>query len=214
MIGGFTHLVIAGGGGLGREIAIYARDGAAAGWEVGLRGFLDDTGADGNGLAPCLGGIDAYVPQPRDGVLIAVGGPADRLEVARRLAARGARFATLVHPLAYVAEGAVLDEGCVVAPFATIGTGARLGAHCLINTHAGIGHDASLGQGSVVSPHGVVNGFARLGAAVLVGSSAVVTPGREVGDRAQVSAGSVVLSDVPAGATAWGNPARLLPAAP
>lgn len=209
-----VRIVIAGAGGLGREVAVYVRDAAEAGQDMAVRGFLDDTDADPTvfGLPwPVLSAIDAYVPQPDDHVLVAVGAPAARRQVADRLAARGARFATLVHPLAYVARPAGLGRGCIVAPFATVGLNARLGDHCLINTHAGVGHDATLGAYSVVSPHGVVNGFARLGEAVLVGSSAVVTPGRSIGDRAQISAGSVVQSDIPSDATVWGNPARPLP---
>ncbi|MCA1907274.1 MAG: acetyltransferase [Magnetospirillum sp.] len=204
--------VIAGAGGLGREVAVYARD-----CGLPVRGFLDDTDADPRAFGldiPVLSAIDSYVPQPHDCVLVAVGDPAARAAVAARLTLRGADFGLLVHPLAYVATPSALGPGSVVAPFATIGLNARLGAHCLVNTHAGIGHDCCLGDACVVSPHAVVNGFARLGAQVLLGSSSVVAPRCAVGDRARLSAGSVVLSDVAADVTMWGNPARALPPAP
>lgn len=204
--------VIAGAGGLGREVAVYARD-----CGLRVRGFLDDTDADPRAFGldiPVLSAIDAYDPQSHDCVLVAVGDPAARSIIAARLQARGADFGVLVHPLAYVAAPSVLGPGCVVGPFATIGLNARLGAHCLVNTHAGIGHDAVLGEACVISPHVVVNGFAKLGNRVMVGSSAVVTPRCGVGDGAKISAGSVILSDVAAGATVWGNPARALPPSP
>lgn len=209
---GAPSFVIAGAGGLGREVAVYARD---AGLRV--RGFLDDTGADPRHFGldiPVLSAIDAYAPRPHDSVLVAVGDPADRAAIAARLAGRGADFGQLIHPLAYVARPSALAPGCVVAPFATIGAGARLGPHCLVNTHAGIGHDAELGAACVVSPHAVVNGFATLGDGVLVGSSAVVAPRCAVGAAARLSAGTVVLAAVAAGATMWGNPARALPPGP
>lgn len=211
MTGG-TMLIIAGAGGLGREVAVYARE---AGLRV--RGFLDDTDADPRQFGldlPVLSTIDTYRPEPHDAVLVAVGNPAGRADLARRLAVRGAEFGLLVHPRAYVAEPSQLGPGCIVAPFATIGLNARLDSHCLVNTHAGIGHDVRLGACTVISPHAVVNGFAQLGEAVLIGSSAVVTPGRKVAERAQVSAGSVVQADVAADTTVWGNPARALPPAP
>lgn len=204
--------VIAGAGGLGREVAVYARD-----CGLPVRGFLDDTDADPRAFGldiPVLSAIDSYVPQPHDCVLVAVGDPAARAAVAARLTLRGADFGVLVHPLAYVAEPSALGPGSVVAPFATIGLNARLGAHCLVNTHAGIGHDVRLGEACVVSPHAVVNGFARLGDKVMLGSSAVVAPRCVVGDGARVAAGAVVLSDVAAAVTMWGNPARALPPAP
>ncbi|MBX9635732.1 MAG: acetyltransferase [Magnetospirillum sp.] len=215
MVSGIVSVVIAGAGGLGREVAVYVQDAIAAGtMNARLRGFLDDTDADPAALgieAPVLGSIDTYVPQAGDAVLVAVGAPADRLAVAARLVRRGARFATLIHPLAYVARPSTLAEGTIVAPFATVGVNASLGGHCLVNTHAGIGHDAVLGPCCVISPHGIVNGNVTLGQGVLLGSSAVVTPGRTLADGVKVSAGSVVQSDLAAGVTVWGNPARQLP---
>lgn len=209
---GAPSLVIAGAGGLGREVAVYARD---AGLRV--RGFLDDTDADPRRFGldiPVLSSVDSYVPSPHDAVLVAVGDPGDRAVIAARLGVRGADFGQLIHPLAYVARPSVLGPGCVVAPFASIGLNARLGPHCLINTHAGIGHDVELGAACVISPHAVINGFAWLGDGVMMGSAAVVAPRMVVGAAARLSAGTVVLAEVAAGATVWGNPARALPPSP
>ena len=208
-------IIIAGAGGLGREVAGYVLEAIAAGRMRGeIKGFLDDGDADPAAFGlpfPGLGRLDHYCPQPAERVVVAVGAPDDRLAIVRRLDLRGARYVSVIHPLAWVAQPAGLEEGCIVAPFATVGMNARLGAHCLINTHAGIGHDANLGACSVVSPHAVVNGGAVLGERVLVGSGAVITPRRVIGDAACISAGSVIQSDVAAGLTLWGNPARPLP---
>ncbi len=54
----------------------------------------------------------------------------------------------------------------------------------------------------------------RLGRGVSVGAGAVILGGVTLGDGASVGANAVVLKDVPAGATAVGVPARVLPAAP
>jgi maltose O-acetyltransferase len=48
-----------------------------------------------------------------------------------------------------------------------------------------------------------------IGANAWIGSGAIVLPGVRVGDDAIVGAGSVVTRDVPPGATAMGNPARV-----
>ncbi|TAN61573.1 MAG: acetyltransferase [Magnetospirillum sp.] len=208
-------LIIAGAGGLGREVAGYALDAIAAGRiRAELRGFLDDTDTDPTtfGLPfPVLGRIDDYRPAANERVVVAVGSPNDRMAVVGRLQRHGARFVSIIHPLAWVAQPSRLEEGCIVAPFATVGMSAHIGPHCLINTHVGIGHDVRLGAGSVLSPHAVVNGGACLGERVLVGSGAVITPRRTIGDGARISAGSVIQSDVAAGLTLWGNPARPLP---
>ncbi|MFC3127825.1 sugar O-acetyltransferase [Coralloluteibacterium stylophorae] len=48
-----------------------------------------------------------------------------------------------------------------------------------------------------------------IGADVWIGGGAIILPGVRIGDGATIGAGAVVTRDVPAGATAMGNPARL-----
>ena len=48
-----------------------------------------------------------------------------------------------------------------------------------------------------------------IGANVWIGAGALILPGVTIGDDALVGAGSVVTRDVPAGATVFGNPARV-----
>ena len=49
----------------------------------------------------------------------------------------------------------------------------------------------------------------RIGHDVWIGGGAIILPGVSVGDGALIGAGSVVTRDVPAGATTFGNPARV-----
>ncbi len=51
----------------------------------------------------------------------------------------------------------------------------------------------------------------HIGSNVWLGGGAILLPGVTIGDDAIIGAGSVVTRDVPAGATAAGNPARILP---
>lgn len=51
-----------------------------------------------------------------------------------------------------------------------------------------------------------------IGRNVWIGGGAIILPGVTIGDDAVIGAGSVVTRDVAAGATAFGNPARLRPA--
>jgi maltose O-acetyltransferase len=48
----------------------------------------------------------------------------------------------------------------------------------------------------------------RIGRNVWIGAAALILPGVTIGDDAVIGAGAVVTRDVPAGATAVGNPAR------
>ncbi len=51
----------------------------------------------------------------------------------------------------------------------------------------------------------------RIGRNVWIGAGSIVLPGVTIGDGAIIGAGSIVTRDVPAGATAFGNPARIRP---
>jgi maltose O-acetyltransferase len=48
-----------------------------------------------------------------------------------------------------------------------------------------------------------------IGRNVWIGAGAIILPGVSIGDEALIGAGSVVTRDVPAAATAFGNPARV-----
>ena len=49
----------------------------------------------------------------------------------------------------------------------------------------------------------------RIGRNVWIGGGAIILPGVSIGDDALIGAGSVVTRDIPAGAVAFGNPARV-----
>jgi len=49
----------------------------------------------------------------------------------------------------------------------------------------------------------------RIGCNVWIGGGAMILPGVSIGDDALIGAGSVVTRDIPAGAVAFGNPARV-----
>jgi UDP-3-O-[3-hydroxymyristoyl] glucosamine N-acyltransferase len=49
----------------------------------------------------------------------------------------------------------------------------------------------------------------RIGRNVWIGAGAIILPGVSIADDAQIGAGSAVIRCVPAGVTAFGNPARV-----
>jgi sugar O-acyltransferase (sialic acid O-acetyltransferase NeuD family) len=203
-------LVIAAAGGFGREVLAYARD---AGFHV--RGVLHDLDAYPGSLDDqpelqdlLLGRIEDHSPREDELVAVGLGDVAPRRAVTQALAARGARFATIVHPLAWVAPSARLGAGAVVAPFACIGPDARVGDHVVVNTYAQVGHDARAGDFSVLSPFSTLLGHARLGRGGFLGAHAVVSPRKTVGEDSSVAAGSVVTRAVGDRCLAAGNPAK------
>lgn len=102
-----------------------------------------------------------------------------------------------IHPGARIAPGVFIDHGMGVV----IGETAEIGPGCTIYQGVTLG-GTSLEKGAKRHP--------TLGANVVVGAGAKVLGGFEVGDNARVGSNAVVTKAVPAGATAVGNPARVI----
>ena len=105
-----------------------------------------------------------------------------------------------IHPGATLGRRVFFDHGMGVV----IGQTAEIGDDCTIYQGVTLG-GTSLGRGTKRHP--------TLGKGVIVGANAQVLGGFTVGDGARVGSGAVVMKPVPAGATAVGNPARILQAA-
>ncbi len=113
-----------------------------------------------------------------------------------------ARFLTgiEIHPGATIARRVFIDHGMGIV----IGEMAEIGEGCTIYQGVTLG-GTSLVKGAKRHP--------TLGRCVIVGANACVLGGFTVGAGARIGSGAVVTKPVPAGATAVGNPARIIEAA-
>jgi serine O-acetyltransferase len=102
-----------------------------------------------------------------------------------------------IHPGAQIAGCVFIDHGMGVV----IGETAEIGAGCTIYHGVTLG-GTSLYKGTKRHP--------TLGKNVVVGAGAQVLGGFTVGDGARIGSNAVVVKPVPAGATAVGNPARVI----
>jgi sugar O-acyltransferase (sialic acid O-acetyltransferase NeuD family) len=203
------RIVVIGAGGFGREVAAWVVAAARAGAPWELAGFVDDRlDALGHHPGRILGTTAEYEPRSDDRLVCAIGVPAVRRRVYELFTARGGRFATVIHPTALVADRAVLGEGVVVCPYAIISVDSRVEDGAAVYYHSSVDHDAVVGRWSQISAHCDVTGAAVLEDEVFLGSHASVLPGVRVGRGAVVGAGAIVTTDVPAGETVVGVPAR------
>ena len=107
--------------------------------------------------------------------------------------------------------------GIEIHPGATFGRRVFIdhGMGIVIGEMAEVGDDCTIYQGVTLGGTSLVKGAKRhptLGKGVIVGAHASVLGGFTVGDGARVGSGAVVTKPVPAGATAVGNPARIIQA--
>ena len=137
-------------------------------------------------------------------------GTTHRSQYISKVASRGMRFATAVHPSARVSssttvgEGSMIDVGCIVAGHSTLGHHVRLKRGSLL------GHHTRLGDFVSVQPGANIAGRCRIGQATYIGMSAVVLDGIKVGSHCVLGAGAVVTKDVPDRVQVVGVPARIV----
>lgn len=209
-------LLIYGSGGLGREVAMCARDPRT---DFELVGFVDDSQPFGGevGDVPVIGDFEALAERAgrSAGLLlyVAIG----NIEVHKKIVSRLAdlivpvTFPNIVHPDATFDEREVTaGVGNYVGPGARLTANVTLGSFNIINLNCVLAHDVVLGDRCQINPGAVLNGQDVLGHEVVIGAGAVVLPRTSVGDGAVVAVGAVVGRDVDPGDTVAGNPARVI----
>jgi serine O-acetyltransferase len=120
------------------------------------------------------------------------------VRLAARVLAHANRFLTgiEIHPGARIGRRVVIDHGMGIV----IGETATVGDDCLL--YKGVNLGGTKLERIVRHP--------QLGNHVVVGANACILGAIHVGDHARIGSGSVVVRDVPAGATVVGVPARII----
>lgn len=200
--------------GLAREVLAAAR--ARGGLDV--TGFLDDSpalaGATVDGL-PVLGPVEAAAEHPDARLLVCAGRGAARERLVARLGALGVapeRYATFVHPSVDVPAGCAVGAGTVLLAGVVLTAAVTLGAHVVVMPNATLTHDDVLEDYATVCAGVALGGGVVVGRGAYLGMSSAVRERTRVGAGATLGMGAALLSDLPAGETWAGVPARALAA--
>jgi serine O-acetyltransferase len=118
-------------------------------------------------------------------------------------------------PARFLSQMGRFFTGIEIHPGATIGRRVFIdhGMGVVIGETAEIGDDCTIYQGVTLGGTSLTKGAKRhptLGRGVIVGANSQVLGGFTVGDGARIGSSAVVIKPVPAGATAVGNPARVI----
>ena len=205
-------IVVIGASDYAKEIAWIIQDLNACTAEWNLLGFLDAPGT--TKTTHCgLPVWDSYeeITNQFGHVFFACGiaKPATRARECGQATAHGLRAAVLLHPTVIQGPGVSIGEGSIIGARTVLAPDARLGRHCAINDQATIGHDAVIEDFVVISPGARISGHVTLEEKSFVGSNAVIYQGCRMGAGSTLGAGSFLHTDLPAGQSAVGVPARV-----
>jgi sugar O-acyltransferase (sialic acid O-acetyltransferase NeuD family) len=207
---GMAEVIIIGAGERGRVAAYYCE-------KLGFKvlGFLDDdkpSNEDVNGV-PVLGEFDLLQTENFAGKAlfhVAIGDPAARTEISRRVVTLGHDLASVIHPMTDIATTSAVGKGIFVAPFSAVGVNCEIADYVSIGMHVGIAADVRIGTGASVSGGSILNRAVRIGEKTFVGSSTTIVPEISVGNGCVIGAGSLVLDDIPDNCIAYGSPCRVV----
>lgn len=118
------------------------------------------------------------------------------------------RFATFVHPLAYVARSARIGSGSVVFAHSSVMRGVAVERFCVVNSQVTIEHGAKIGANSFLAAGACIGANVELGQGVFIGLNATLRENVKVGSYGFIGMCAAVLRDVEEGSRVYGNPAR------
>lgn len=140
-------------------------------------------------------------------LVIAIGDNRIRMKVANRVThsfASVVASSAIVDDTVQIGEGSQFLHGCIVQ------ADVEIGMHTIINTGASVDHDCKIADFCHVAPQTTLCGNVEIGKGSLIGAGSTVLPGVKIGEWCTIGAGSVVTKDIPNGATAVGNPAKII----
>ena len=162
--------------------------------------------------ARVIGGLDDVLRQPAPDVemIVALGNPVVRVDVAANIRRHGIPLFNAIHPSAVVMPTAAMGFGIMVGATAVINSNAQVADNVIINTGAIVEHDCTLAEGAALAPSAHLGGRVTLGRSAFVSTGAIVLSRISIGEATVVAAGAVVTKDLPARVLAMGIPARVL----
>ena len=206
-------IVLIGAGGFGREVAAMIELLNERDLRYNLLGYLDDGDRFHEGMminnVPWLGKKEWILEHKEDVFCTCtIGNPHMKAVIQREFTALGVQFESIILDSVYIAPYTEIGKGCVLYGSVAISVNCRIGDGVLMNRGVNVGHDTVIGDYTTIMPMTGISGNCRIGSEVRIGGHAFFIPGRKVGDGAVVAAGSTVFSNVKAGTTVLGNPAK------
>lgn len=182
-----------------------------AGMDLAIKGFLDDktSALDGyKDYAPIISSVEAYVPEENDVFICALGSPEYKKKYAQIILEKKGDFISLIDPTAVLEKNAEIGMGCIVMRDVRIGQDVQVGDFVTFDGRVIVSHDDVIGDYCHIGATSFIAGAVKVAQGVTVHPGSYIIPHKKIGERAIIGVCSVVVSNVKAFTTVFGNPAK------
>jgi sugar O-acyltransferase (sialic acid O-acetyltransferase NeuD family) len=213
-----TIYAIFGAGGYGREVMPLAREQLKReGKDTQNLYFVVDQpdALEVNGVKVLSFEIFLQMKAEKKYLVCAIASSLAREEIKRRIEPFGITWWSLYAANCVIMDDVILGQGAILSPFVTLTSNIKIGENFHANIYSYVAHDCIVGDFVTLAPGVKCNGNVIIGDHAYIGTGAIIRPGEKgspliIGAKSIIGMGSVVTKDVPAGATVFGNPARVL----
>lgn len=135
-----------------------------------------------------------------DVMLVNAVGPLPKISTREALSKKftnlGYQFLTLVHPRAYVAPSARIEDGAQIMAGALVQDQSRIGRVSVVNSGAIVEHGCSIGDHAHIAPGAILCGGVQAAEGVFIGCGAVVLENTRLGANSILAAGATLRKDL------------------
>lgn len=160
---------------------------------------------------PVLGDLEWFENKVNVHTICAVGDIELKNKLIEKVSKYNLKYINAIHPTAIITKynksigfGNIFDIGVIISNAYAIGN------HNLFNLQCSIGHDCILGDYITIGPGARISGNVTIGSNTYIGTGATVIEKKNIGADSTIGAGACLVSDLPAGSTAVGVPAKII----
>jgi sugar O-acyltransferase (sialic acid O-acetyltransferase NeuD family) len=211
-----NRLVLVAASGLAREALAVER---ALGRFARIRVLDDDSALWGSRLdgEPIVGGLELVGEYADHRVLVCAGRGPTRRAIVNRLAELGVthdRYTRIIHPGVDIPAGCSVGAGSIVLAGVVLTANVRMGNHVVVMPNVSLTHDDMVADYATIAAGVALGGGVHIGSGAYIGMNSSIREGLSVGHDAVLGMGSVLLTELPAGETWAGVPARPIESLP
>ncbi len=208
-----SGLILVAASGLAREVLAALPTGARP-----VTVLDDDTARAGTHVGSVIveGGLELVRDLPDHELLVCAGRGTARRAIVARLATLGVgpdRYATVVHPSVAVPDSCTVGSGSILLAQVALTADVHVGRHVVAMPHVTLTHDDVVEDFATLGAGVALGGGVRVGSGTYLGMNSSVRERLVVGNDATLGMGAALITDLPAGQTWTGVPARPLPTA-